>query len=117
MKRTLPCLTGLVLLPSFAQAAPSATTLHLQIGMLQKVTCKGRLQVSAVGDERRVQVEALPKQLGCAVILKPLKAGQTNLILETSAESIERRIVIRAVPVPKEPEFKSHAPNVEEKSR
>lgn len=117
MKRTLLYLTGSLLLPSFAQAEKAGGALYLQVGMLHKVSCKGRLQVSAVGDERRVQVEALPKSLGCAVILKPLKGGQTNLILETSAESIQKRIVIRAAAVPKEPEFRSHAPKLEEKSR
>jgi hypothetical protein len=117
MKTNLIYLFGVLLGPYSAAAAAPPGALTLQVGMLLKVNCKGRLQVSAVGDDRRLQVEALPKQLGCAVILKPLRPGRTNLILETSAESLMRNVVIKAGSEPKPPEFKSHAPKEEEKSR
>lgn len=75
-------------------AKESSTILFMKVGMLQKVSCKGRLQVSAVGDEKKVQIEALPKSMGCAVILRPRRAGRTNLLLETSAQSILKPIHI-----------------------
>lgn len=77
-----------------ALAAKAKESLVLRVGMIKKVPCRGRLQVSAVGDDRKVLLEALPKHLGCAVLLKPAKPGRTNLILETSAESLARTLLI-----------------------
>jgi hypothetical protein len=45
------------------------------------------------GNEAMVRLEALPKELGYAVILKPLVSSRkTNLILETSTGTTERLI-------------------------
>ena len=82
----------------FAQVFSYASTdevIHLKVGFVQKITCKGRLYISAVGNENLVRLEALPKELGCGVVLKPVgKVGVTNLILETSAGSLTQRVVI-----------------------
>ncbi len=69
--------------------------LMLVPGFLTKVKCQGRLLVSAIGNEFLVKLEALPKELGCGVLLKPLAlSGKTNLILETSSGSFQRIIEI-----------------------
>lgn len=71
-------------------------------GYVTRVQCEGKLLLSAVGNENFVRLEALPKELGCGVLLKPLSgAGRTNLILETSTGTIER--VIEVVPAKAEP--------------
>ena len=78
---------------SFAHGADDV--LRLKVGFVKKLSCEGRLFVSAVGNDRLVHLEALPKELGCAVILKPTgKNGTTNIVLETSSGSIERVITI-----------------------
>ena len=41
-----------------------------------------------------MDLEALPQNLGCGVILKPLRPGSTNMILETSTGTIERLISV-----------------------
>lgn len=82
-----------------AEAAPA---LILRKGFLKKVECKGRLFASGVGNDLIVEMEVLPSNLGCGVILKPVAAGSTNLILETSTGSIEKTIVVMAPPVKKE---------------
>lgn len=70
--------------------------LNLYLGYTTKVQCQGKLQLSAIGNEQLVQLEAFPKELGCGAFLKPRSgAGRTNLILETSAGSIERIVEVR----------------------
>lgn len=70
-------------------------TLKLKAGFVHKLSCEGRLFVSSIGNDNLVRLEALPKELGCAVILKPIaSSGRTNLILETSTGTIERLIEI-----------------------
>lgn len=72
--------------------------IRLHPGYIVKVHCEGRLLVSAVGNDSLVRLEALPKELGCGVLLKPLApAGRTNLILETSAGTLNRTVEIQAV--------------------
>ena len=81
-----------VFVVAFAHASTDEV-IHLRVGFVQKVTCKGRLYISAVGDDRLVRLEALPKELGCGVVLKPIgMVGMTNLILETSSGTMEKRI-------------------------
>jgi hypothetical protein len=83
------------LLPLAALAAVEAKSLKLYPGYLTQIRCEGRLLVSAVGDDRMVRLEALPKDLGCGVLLKPLgNSGRTNLILETSTGTIRKIVVI-----------------------
>ena len=70
-------------------------SIHLRIGFVQKVPCKGRLYLSAVGNESLVRLEALPKEVGCGVVLKPMgRIGETNLILETSSGTVVERLTI-----------------------
>jgi hypothetical protein len=62
---------------------------------LHRVPCKGRIYVSAIGNESNVRLEELPREFGCGVILKPLVAsGQTSLILETLVGTDEKAIEI-----------------------
>ena len=79
-------------------ALAGSTDITLYTGFVSKVRCEGRLMVSAVGDSTLVQLQALPKEMGCAVLLKPLgSTGKTNLILETSTGSITRIVRISSV--------------------
>lgn len=72
-------------------------TIRLYPGYVTRIECNGRLLVSAVGNDALVRLEALPKELGCGVLLKPLAtSGRTNLILETSAGTIEQVLEIEA---------------------
>ena len=82
----------------FDSLAGTSNIVYLRAGFVQKISCEGRLYLSAVGNDTLVQLEPLPKELGCAVILKPLASrGRTNLILETSAGNITRAIEISSV--------------------
>ncbi|MBY0472104.1 hypothetical protein K2X30_13135 [bacterium] len=77
--------------------AKEVQRIHLYPGYLTKVACAGRLLASGVGNENLVRREALPKDLGCGIWLVPLvSSGSTNLILETSAGSIE--VLVDVVP-------------------
>jgi hypothetical protein len=83
-------------------SAQAKSTLILKKGFLKKVECKGRLYASGVGDEEIVELDVLPSNLGCGVILKPVARGATNLILETSTGTIEKNITVTAVKPKKE---------------
>lgn len=79
----------------FAFTAQAEEPIRLFPGYLTKIRCEGRLLVSAVGNEGLIRLEALPKELGCGVLLKPVgQSGKTNLILETSAGTIERVVTV-----------------------
>lgn len=78
-------------------ASSKERPLALYAGYLTKVRCEGRLLISAVGDDLLVRLEALPKELGCGVVLKPqVESARTNLILETSTGTIRRILEIRS---------------------
>ena len=67
--------------------------IKVRLGYVTKVACEGRLYISAIGNESLVGIEALPKELGCAVMLKPMgRSGMTNLILETSLGTVLRDV-------------------------
>lgn len=84
--------TALLLL---GQPAIGSEPIKIYPGYVSKIHCEGRLLVSAVGNDSMVRLEALPKDLGCGVLLKPLvSAGQTNLILETTGGTVERLIEV-----------------------
>jgi hypothetical protein len=71
------------------------SSIHLYPGYVTKVECEGKLLVSAIGNDRAVMLAALPKELGCGVLLKPLAtSGRTNLILETSTGTVERVVEV-----------------------
>lgn len=79
---------GWLALSALAEEAP---LVRLHPGYVTKITCPGRLLASAVGSDHAVKLEALPKELGCSVLLKPLSTlGRTNLLLETTAGSFTR---------------------------
>jgi hypothetical protein len=64
-------------------------------GYVTRVVCSGRLLISAIGSDALVRLEALPKELGCGVLIKPSTAqGETNLILETSSSSYKSTVRI-----------------------
>lgn len=88
-------LLGVTLTSVKAEASP---TIVLKAGFLKKISCKGRLYAHGVGDEGIVELEPLPFNLGCGAILRPVKAGSTNMILETSTGTLERTLVVRATP-------------------
>ncbi len=93
--------TGLLLVVTGLLGVSSAIAqvqgLRLQPGYIYRVRCEGRLLVSAVGNEGLLRLEALPKELGCGAVLKPLHStGRTNLILETSAGTVIRTVEISA---------------------
>ena len=78
-------------------SAPADAPIRIYPGFVTKVSCEGKLLISAVGHSRAVRLEALPKELGCGVLLQPqlLDSGlRTNLILETTTGSFERLIEI-----------------------
>ena len=78
-----------ILISGTIPAWSAEDVLKLRVGFVQKVSCSGKLYVSAVGNDSLVRLEALPKELGCAVILKPTGLyGRTNLILETSTGTV-----------------------------
>ena len=83
-------------------AGPFAELIILYAGYLTQVKCSGRLLVSAIGNDRLVILEPLPKDLGCGVVLKPTGiAGRTNLLLETSTGPISLMVDVRAGGIPK----------------
>ena len=90
----LAALLSILVIPILASGAE---VVRLAPGFVTKLRCEGRLLVSAVGSDELVQLEALPKELGCGVLLKPkVHAGRTNLFLETTAGTIERALEIAA---------------------
>lgn len=91
----------LILSQLISSALASDPALRLYPGYTTKVLCQGKLHLSVVGSEQLVQLEALPKELGCGVFLRPRAgSGRTNLILETSTGSVERIVEIRAAGTP-----------------
>jgi hypothetical protein len=68
----------------------------LKPGFVRKLHCEGRLYLSSVGNPALVELQPLPRELGCGVIVRPLAgSGETDLILETSTGTISRVIEIR----------------------
>ena len=88
--------TGLLFgLSNQGQAAPVAPPLRLHPGYVYKLICSGKLLVSAVGNENLVRLEAIPREIGCGALLKPVApSGATNLILETSTGTVARAIEV-----------------------
>ncbi len=57
-------------------------------GYIKKIECRGRLLASSIGAPELVDLAILPKEVGCGIVLRPkAKAGETNLLLETSSGS------------------------------
>ncbi len=85
---------ALLLISTYA-AANEPTPIRLYSGYVTRVQCEGRLLVSAVGNDTLVRLEALPRELGCGMLLKPLtRTGRTNLVVETTSGPFERLIEI-----------------------
>jgi hypothetical protein len=75
--------------------ALAVETVSIPFGYVTKLSCKGRLLISAIGDERLLELSALPKEIGCGVLLRPKQpGGHTNLILETSGGTIHRLLSV-----------------------
>ncbi len=82
---------------SVAHATEKQVTLYP--GYITKLHCEGTLLISAVGDPKLLALEALPAQVGCGVLLKPVaRAGRTNLALETTTGSVSVIVEITAAP-------------------
>ena len=87
-------LASLILASAHAATDP---VIVLHAGYVTKVRCEGKLLISAVGESSLVALEALPQNVGCGVLLKPLtKTGRTNLVLETSTGSVSILVEIAA---------------------
>ena len=70
-------------------------TIKLNPNLAYKVICKGKLLISAAGNDKIIEREALPSDSGCGIILRPLtNQGETNLWVETSTGSYELKIEI-----------------------
>jgi hypothetical protein len=77
--------------------AYASDRIALYQGFVTKIHCDGRLLVSAVGNDALVRLDALPKELGCGVLLKPVASGgNSNLILETTTGTISTLIEIES---------------------
>ena len=88
-------LSAVFILGFLSVAHADENTIQLKLGFVQKIPCTGKLFISAVGNDNLVRLEALPKELGCAVILKPTGLlGKTNLILETSTGTVIRALEV-----------------------
>jgi hypothetical protein len=82
---------------AWSKSHSHSETLSLHSGYIYRLRCEGRLLVSAVGNEQLLRLDALPRELGCGAVLKPLQSqGRTNLILETSAGTVIRTVEIRS---------------------
>lgn len=89
----------LLLLLAGSSFAATTNPIVLYAGYLTKLRCEGKLLISAVGDPKLLVLEALPAQVGCGVLIKPLaRTGRTNLALETTTGSIS--IILEIVPAP-----------------
>lgn len=96
LKMNALLMDALVLMSVITNASNADETIKLYSGYVTKVSCKGKLLLSSVGDELLVKLDAYPSQLGCGLLLKPLQSqGKTNLILESSSYSIQSVIEIR----------------------
>lgn len=83
----------------------TAATLVLYSGYLTKLSCSGKLLAASAGNTRIVQIEALPKDLGCGVLIKPLAPeGRTNLFIEASTGTYQ---LILEIDGSKKPSFKN----------
>ncbi len=89
-------IVSMISFSSQARDRESKPTIRLFPGYISKISCDGKLVLSAVGNESMVRLEPLPSTLGCAVLIKPsTTSGRTNIILETSAGSIKATLDIR----------------------
>lgn len=80
-------LSTLIFLPGSVFGVSDAVQLYF--GYVTRLECIGNLKLTAIGDSKLVQLEALPKDQSCGVLLKPLApSGRTNLLLESSAGSV-----------------------------
>jgi len=69
---------------------------RLYLGFVTRVQCVGSLKSSALGDPMLVQVEALPREMGCGLLLKPKKSGRSNLIVITGSGNTHRIIEVES---------------------
>lgn len=77
------------------RTSEASEPIRVHPGYVYKFRCSGRLLVSAIGNEKLVRIEALPKETGCSVLAKTEAAhGATNIYLETTVESVNRIIEI-----------------------
>ena len=91
----------MILLLWASMAWSSDVLIALYPGYLTRIECSGRLLATAVGNEQEFTLEALPKELGCGVLIRPRsKEGRTNLLIETTTGASEVILEIRS---PKKP--------------
>jgi len=85
--------------PCFGAAIPSPKPISVRSGFITRAHCEGRLLAAATGNPALLHIEPVPKEMGCAVLLKAEHApGRTDLILETTAGTSHHWVEIIAAP-------------------
>ena len=65
-------------------------------GYITQIHCKGTLYTSSVGSDELINLEPIPKNLGCGVLLQPEKdSGFTDVLLKTNTGDMHRIIEIK----------------------
>ncbi|OFZ06126.1 MAG: hypothetical protein A2X97_02210 [Bdellovibrionales bacterium GWA1_52_35] len=70
---------------------------RLYLGFVTRIECVGSLKSSALGNPALAQVEAIPREMGCGLLLKPKKTGRSNLIVITGSGSSHRIVEVEGV--------------------
>ena len=92
-----------LMLFSASVATAQGQRVFLYPGFVTKLQCRGKILVSALGNEELVRLETLPNELGCGVILKArTTTGTSNLVLETSTGTYHPTLEIRGTTRPKD---------------
>lgn len=83
---------ALFFLPAIAFAEKP---IPLSVGYVSKIICHGKLLVSAIGNDSIIELNALPRELGCGVLVRPkAEFGRTNIILETTSGTVNQVLEI-----------------------
>ena len=96
--RTLPILAAIAV-ARFSSVTVSADESHsavpIYLGYISQIHCKGRLILSSVGNPKLVNLSAIPKELGCGVLIEAqVESGTTDILLKTSTGDIHRILEI-----------------------
>ena len=94
-----------LLLPSVIISGNVNSTLSVYLGYLTQIHCRGRLFLSSVGNSKLLHLEAIPKEIGCGVVLQSKgQTGTTDLLLKTSTGDFHFILEIKNPPLNLRPE-------------
>jgi hypothetical protein len=80
--------------------ATETAPISIYSGYVTQIHCQGKLYLSSVGNEKLTTLQAIPKELGCGVILTPEgESGRTDLLLKTSTGDHHILIEIKKAPL------------------